>query len=113
VRVSAAASTPLAVATTVPAGANTVAISVFRLSTVTKHTSAKTRQRSSSVQIATVYRKVPKGMRYVFRLTEKPFRHLKPGRYLVQVRVGPSPTALGPATSRQIEIRAVRRHSAR
>ena len=72
---------------TVPAGANTVAISLFRLNSVIKRT-GKARQKPSSVHIATVYRKAPKAKRYVFRLTEKPFRHLKPGRYLVQVRVG-------------------------
>jgi hypothetical protein len=49
----------------------------------------------------------------VFRLTEKPFRHLKPGRYVIQVRVGPSRTALGPATSRQIRIGAARSTTAR
>ena len=57
------------------------------------------------MHIATVYRRTPKAKRYVFRLTEKPFRHLKPGRYLVQVRVGTSRTALGPAASRQLTIR--------
>ena len=65
------------------------------------------------MHIATVYRKTPKAKRYVFRLTEKPFRHLKPGRYLIQVRVGTSPTALGPAASRQITIRRGRSASAR
>jgi hypothetical protein len=63
--------------------------------------------------VATVYRKTTKAKRYVFRLTEKPFRHLKPGRYLVQVRVGASRTALGPAASRQITIRKARSHTAR
>ena len=89
-----------------PAGASTVAISLFRLNSVIKRTSA--RGRSRRVHIATVYRKTPKAKRYVFRLTEKPFRHLKPGRYLVQVRVGASRTALGPAASRQLTIRRTR-----
>jgi hypothetical protein len=111
-RVTASSSAPLAVSATVPAGANTVAITLFRLNSVIKRTS-KARQKPSSVHIATVYRKAPKAKRYVFRLTEKPFRHLKPGRYLVQVRVGTSRTALGPAASRQVTIRKARSNSAR
>ena len=112
VTVTSSSSAPLAVSATVPAGANTVAISLFRLNSVIKRTS-KARQKPSSVHVATVYRKAPKAKRYVFRLTEKPFRHLKPGRYLVQVRVGASRTALGPAASRQITIRKARSNSAR
>jgi len=112
VSVTASSSAPLSVSATVPAGASTVAISLFRLNSVVKRTS-KARQRPSSVHIATVYRKAPKAKRYVFRLTEKPFRHLQPGRYLVQVRVGASRTALGPAASRQLTIRKARSHSAR
>jgi Ca2+-binding RTX toxin-like protein len=110
--VSASRGAPLAVAATVPAGASTVAITVVRLDGLVKRTSAG-RQRPTSVQVGTVFRKTTKAKRYVFRLTEKPFRHLKPGRYLVQVRVGSSRTALGPATSRQIRIRAARSTSAR
>jgi len=112
VRVAGTSSTGLSVSTTVPAGASTVAISLFRLNSVVKRTS-KARQKPSSVHIATVYRKTTKAKRYVFRLTEKPFRHLKPGRYLVQVRVGTSRTTLGPAASRQHTIRKARSHSAR
>jgi len=111
--VSAPAGSPLTVTTTVPAGAKVVAISLFRLNSVPKRASAKTRRRPSSAQIATVYRNAPKAKRYVFRLTEKPFRHLKPGRYLVQVRVGSSRTALGPAASRQLTIRKAGSHTAR
>jgi hypothetical protein len=88
-----------------------VAITLFRLNSVIKRTS-KVRQ-PSSVHIATVYRRTPKAKRYVFRLTERPFRHLEPGRYLIQVRVGTSRTALGPAASRQITIRRGRSASAR
>jgi hypothetical protein len=95
----------------VPAGASTVAITLFRLNSQIKRT-GKARQ-PSSVHIATVYRRAPKAKRYVFRLTERPFRHLKPGRYLVQVRVGTSRTALGPAASRQITIPRGRSASAR
>jgi Ca2+-binding RTX toxin-like protein len=111
-RVTASSSSPLAVSAVVPAGANTVAITMFRLNSVVKRTS-KAQTKPSSVHIATVYRKASKAKRYVFRLTEKPFRHLKPGRYLVQVRVGTSRTALGPATSRQLTIRKARSHTAR
>jgi Ca2+-binding RTX toxin-like protein len=110
--VSAPASGPLAVAATMPAGANTVAITVIRLNALLKRTSSR-RQAPSSAQIGTVYRKTTAAKRYVFRLTEKPFRHLKSGRYLVQVRVGRSRTALGPATSRQIRVTAARSTAAR
>jgi hypothetical protein len=101
------------VAATVPAGANTVQISVFRLNAPAKRTSKNRRLRSTSVHVATVYRKTSKAKRYVFRLTGKAFRNLKPGRYLIQVRVGPSRTALGPASSRQITIRSKRSTNAR
>jgi hypothetical protein len=110
--VSAPVSGPLAVAATVPAGANTVAITVTRLNAVLKRTSSG-RQAPSSAQIGTAYRKTTAAKRYVFRLTEKPFRHLKSGSYLVQVRVGRSRTALGPATSRQIRLTAARSTTAR
>jgi Ca2+-binding RTX toxin-like protein len=112
VTVTATPSTPLTVSARVPAGANTVAITLFRLNAVTKRTS-KARQLPSSVHIATVYRKTTKAKRYVFRLTEKPFRSLKPGRYMVQVRVGASRTALGPATSRQVTVKRSRSKIAR
>jgi len=112
VSVSAAASRPIAVAATVPAGASTVSITLFRLQAPLKRTS-RTRQRPTTVHVATVLRKTTKAKRYVFRLTEKPFRRLKPGRYLVQVRVGSSPSALGPATTRQVLIKAARSRTAR
>src|SRR4051794_4972796 len=99
VTVSAASGgSPITVGATVPAGANTVSIALFRLPTPLKR-SSRTRQKPTTIHVATVYRKTTTAKRYVFRLTEKPFRHLKPGRYLVQVRVGSSPTALGPATT--------------
>jgi hypothetical protein len=112
VSVAASAGAPLAVSTTVPAGASTVAISVFRLDAGLTRASA-TRHKSSTIHVATVYRKVGKAKRYVFRLTERKLRHLKPGRYLVQVRVGPSRLALGPAKSRIVTIRRGRATSAR
>ena len=52
-----------------------------------------------------MFRKTKGAKRHVFRLTEKPFRNLKPGRYLVMVRVGRSRSSLGPATTRQITLR--------
>jgi hypothetical protein len=101
----------MAVAAIVPAGANTVAITLFRISAPIKRT-ARNRQRPTTVSVGTVYRKTNAAKRYVFRLTEKPFRHLKPGRYLVSVRVGSSRTALGPATTREIRVKAARSHTA-
>jgi len=112
VRVTASTAAPITVAATVPAGASTVAITVLRLDSPAKST-VKPRKASSRVHVATVYRKAPNAKRYVFRLTEKPFRHLKPGRYLIQVRVGTSRTALGPAASRQLTIRKAGSHTAR
>jgi hypothetical protein len=109
---AATAGAPIAVAATVPAGANTAAISLFRISTPIKRTS-RTRQRPTTVHVGTVYRKTTAAKRYVFRLTEKPFRHLKPSRNLVSVRVGSSRTALGPAATREIRVRAARSHTAR
>jgi hypothetical protein len=112
VTVTATPFAPLTVSASVPVGANTVAITLFRLNAVTKRTS-KARQLPSSVHVATVYRKTTKAKRYVFRLTEKPFRSLKPGRYLVQVRVGASRTALGPATNREVTVKRSRSKIAR
>src|SRR5205085_339212 len=112
VSVSAAANSPLAVTTTVPAGASTVAISVFRLNSGLTR-SSKTRHEASTVHVATVYRKVGKAKRYVFRLTERKLRNLAPGRYLVEVRVGASRLSLGPAKSRLVTIRHRRATSAR
>ena len=102
--VSAPAAAPLRVAATVPAGASTVRIAVFRLTGPSKGDSAS-RRGGGRRHIATVFRKAPKAQRYVFRLTEKPLRHLKPGRYQVEVRVGASRMALGQASVRTITIR--------
>jgi len=112
VSVTATSSGPIAVAATVPAGAGIVSISLFRVQAPIKRTSS-TRQGPKTVHVATVLRKTTKAKRYVFRLTEKPFRHLKPGRYLVQVRVGRSAATLGPPATRQITIRARRSRPAR
>jgi hypothetical protein len=105
-RVTSSSSAPIAVAASVPAGARTVAITVSRMTSAAK-------RHPSSVRIGTVYRKTTTAKRYVFRLTDKPFRNLKPGRYLVQVRVGTSRTALGPATSRQVTVKRTRSETAR
>jgi hypothetical protein len=111
--VSARPASPLRVTATVPAGANTVQISVFRLNAPAKRTSKNRRLRSTSVHVGTVYRTTSKAKRYVFRLTEMRFRNLKPGRYLIQVRVGSSRTSLGPAMSRQITITGKQSKTAR
>ncbi len=102
--VSAPAAAPLRVAATVPAGANTVRIAVFRLTGQSKRDSGS-RRAGGRRHIATVFRKAPKAQRYVFRLTEKPLRRLKPGRYQVEVRVGASRTALGQPGVRTITVR--------
>ena len=102
----------LIVATAVPAGTTTVQISLFSLNNVVKRTSTKGGS-ATMRRIATVLRKTTKAQRYVFRLTGKRFRHLKPGRYLVQVRVGPSRTALGPAVTRELTIKGSRTKIAR
>jgi hypothetical protein len=110
--VAAPAGAPLAVTTKVPAGAGTAAISVFRMNPGPSGAS-KARRKASTVHVATVYREVAKAKRYVFRLTERKLRKLRPGRYLVQVRVGASRDSLGPAKSRIVTIRRGRATSAR
>jgi len=105
-RVTSSSSAPIAVAASVPSGARTVAITVSRLTSAAK-------RHPSTVRIGTVYRKTTTAKRYVFRLTEKPFRNLKPGRYLVRIRVGASRTSLGPATSREVTIKRSRSQTAR
>ena len=101
--VSAPAAGPVRVAATVPAGATTVRIAVFRLTSPSKRTSASGKANGRR-HVATVFRAAPKAKRYVFRLTEKPMRNLKPGRYLIEVRVGASRKALGPASVRTITV---------
>jgi hypothetical protein len=85
---------------------------VFRLRKAAKR-SAASRKRAAKRHVATVFRTTPKAKRYVFRLTERPLRTLKPGRYLVEVRVGTSPRTLGPASHRVVTIRKARATSAR
>jgi Ca2+-binding RTX toxin-like protein len=110
--VSGSTASPLTVAATVPPGANTVSISVFRLSKVDKHASASQR-RAAKLHIATVFRNTSTAKRYVFRLTEKPLRNLRAGRYVVEVRVGSSARALGPVSRRAVTIRHGRANIAR
>jgi Ca2+-binding RTX toxin-like protein len=102
--VSARSTAPVTVAATVPRGATTVRIAVYRLTGPSKR-GAASRKAGNRRHIATVFRTAPKAKRYVFRLTEKPLRHLKPGRYLVEVRVGASRTALGAPSVRTITMR--------
>ena len=105
-------SSTLTVAASVPAGASTVQIAVFRLSGVTQRRSVKA-SAGKKRHVATVYRRVTGGKRHVFRLTDRTLRNLRPGTYLVEVRVGPSRKALGPATSRVITIKAKKAGHAR
>ena len=102
----------LTVATSVPAGTKVAQISLFAVNTLEKRTSAESKRRGLR-HIGTVLRKTTTAKRYVFRLTGKHFRHLKPGRYLVQVRVGASRTTLGPAVTREVTVARTRSKIAR
>jgi hypothetical protein len=88
---------PITVAAALPAG-STVQISVFRLLKATGRARAGQRRK----HIATVFRTAPRANRYRFRLTEHALRNLKPGRYEVVVRVGPSRSELGRPVTRAI-----------
>jgi hypothetical protein len=101
--VSAATTAPLTVAVNAPAGAGVVQIRVFRLTGATAGAAAA-RSGARRKLVASVYRSTTKAKRYTFRLTEKRLRHLKPGRYLVEVRTGKSRAALGPATARTVTV---------
>jgi hypothetical protein len=100
--VTARSTAPITVSATVPADGDVVRIRVFRLGTGGAAKASKARGK----WIATVYRKTPKAKRYTFRLTEGPLKRLKPGRYLVEVRVGRSRSDLGPAKSKTVTIKA-------
>ena len=93
--VSADTAAPIALAATVPAGATVVQIRVLRL------TGAAARR----TVVATVFRRTPTAKRYKFRLTERKLRHLRPGRYLLEVHAGTSRADLGPATSWAFTVR--------
>jgi hypothetical protein len=88
---------PITVAATVPAGAKTVRIRVVR-------------RKGAHWQrvVGTVFRSTPKAKRYTFRLTERALRGLRAGRYVVEVRIGASRTALGPAAKKTITVRKAR-----
>jgi hypothetical protein len=103
---------PLTVAANVPAGATTARITVSRLAKPVKGSPAARRRLRHKV-IATVFRTVAAGRRVTFRLTEKPLRRLRPGRYRIEVRVGRSRTDLGPATTREVTVKSSRATSAR
>jgi hypothetical protein len=110
--VRAAGTAPLTVAANVPAGATTARITVSRLTRPAKGSPAARRRVRAKV-IATVFRTVSQGRRVTFRLTEKPLRNLRAGRYRVEVRVGRSRGDLGPATTREVTVRSSRATSAR
>jgi hypothetical protein len=103
---------PLTVTANVPAGATTARITVSRLAKPVKGSPAARRRLRHKV-IATVFRTVAAGRRVTFRLTEKPLRRLRPGRYRIEVRVGRSRTDLGPATTREVTVKSSRATSAR
>jgi hypothetical protein len=108
--VSAANAAPITVGATIPAGADVVQISVFAVAGPPAAAQAAAAARAARPVargkrlIATVYRNTPTPKRYTFRLTETKLRHLKPGRYRVEVRAGRTRTSLGPATARTITI---------
>jgi hypothetical protein len=110
--VSGGGTAPITVRATVPAGARTVRIRVFRINRGNTGRLAADRT-AGRTRIATVFRSTPKAKRYTFRLTEKPLRNLKPGRYLVEVRVGASRSKLGPATTKTVTVRATKGKLAR
>jgi hypothetical protein len=89
---------PITVQATVPPGATTVQIAVFRLTG--RRARAAAQKKVARRHVATVYRTVATSKRYRFSLTEKVLRNLSPGTYQVEVRVGKSRTALGPAMTR-------------
>jgi hypothetical protein len=109
--VSAADPAPIAIGATVPAGANVVQISVFAVGGAPGAAQAAAAARAARPVargkrlIATVYRNTPTAKRYTFRLTEPKLRHLKPGRYRIEVRAGRTRTSLGPATARTLTIK--------
>jgi Ca2+-binding RTX toxin-like protein len=90
---------PITVAATVARARSTVQISVFRLLKATGRAGAR---RGSRRHVATVFRMAPTAKRYTFRLTEPSLRNLKPGRYVIVVRVGPSRSKLGRPVTRTI-----------
>jgi Ca2+-binding RTX toxin-like protein len=94
------AAAPITVAADVPAGARVVRIRVFRLTR-----EAAGRRPAARRLVATVFRSTPKAKRYVFRLTERQLRGLKPGRYAVEVSGGRTRAQLGPASTRTVTVK--------
>jgi Ca2+-binding RTX toxin-like protein len=78
----------LIVVTDIPARARVAQIRVVRLGATG----------SRRTTIATVLRKTKSAKRQKFLLAEKGLRHLAPGRYLVEVKLGATAAKLGPAT---------------
>ncbi|MCW2960378.1 MAG: heme peroxidase [Thermoleophilia bacterium] len=96
-------STPLQIAAAVPAGAPMTEIAVFALP------QARTQRAKPKARLITkVTRSTPKAKRYTFKLTEKKLKNLRPGTYVVEVRVGKNRASLGPAVRRNVTIRAAR-----
>ena len=99
--ISARSIAPLTVSATVPADGDVVRIRVFRVGAGGAAKVGKVRGK----WIATVYRKTPQAKRYTFRLTEPALKRLKPGRYLVEVRVGRSKSDLGPSKTKTVTVK--------
>jgi hypothetical protein len=102
------AGTLITLSATVPENGDVTRISVFEVANASAARKSA-RKVTRGKLIARVYRKTPKAKRYTIRLTEKPLRKLKPGRYLVEVRTGKSRTSLGPAKTRVVRIKKAKR----
>jgi hypothetical protein len=89
---------------TAPAGARAARVRVFRLSRGGRQVAAGG-PRARRTLLASVVRRVVPGRRTTVRLTHRALRHLRPGRYLVEVRVGRSRADLGAATTRVVRVR--------
>jgi len=95
---------PIVVTADIPAGAEVITIAVFRLGNGTAG-GQNARRAHRRTHVATMVRTTAGGNRNTFRLTGKKLRNMKPGRYLVKVRVGKSRTDTGPATTRTIRVK--------
>jgi len=93
---------PLTVSTNVPTGAKVIEIKVLRFA---KGKRGAVRR----ITLAKVYRKSAKGGKHTFRLTRKELKTLKPGRYQVSVRVGKTRGNLGPAVTRILRVKPVKK----
>ncbi|MCW2956047.1 MAG: hypothetical protein JWO69_916, partial [Thermoleophilia bacterium] len=102
-------SEPLRVAAAVPAGAVATEIAVFTAPAAVGPPSTLLAAKPRAQLVTRVMRSTPKAKRYTFRLTERKLKHLKPGRYTIEVRVGRDRAHLGPAVRRTLTIRAARR----